>query len=86
MALRDSKVFLVFGWGLVVLALASFALRVILKVSTGDGGATYRGGTGLSWHYSSALVVIIAVGIVLCAGFLGWIWRRVRRTKPDHEA
>jgi hypothetical protein len=79
-------VFLVFAWGLVVLALASFALRVILKVSTGDGGTTYRSGTGLFWHYSSALVVIVAVGIILCAGFLGWIWRRARRTKPDNEA
>lgn len=86
MALRDSKIFVVFGWGLIVLALASFALRVILKVSAGDGGATYRGGTGLSWHYSSALVLIIAVGIVLCAGLLGWIWRRVRRTNPDNQA
>jgi hypothetical protein len=86
MALRDSKVFLVFAWGLVALALASFALRVILKVSAGDGGATYRSGTGLSWHYSSALVVIVAVGIILFAGFLGWVWRRVRRSKPDNEA
>ena len=86
MALRDSKVFLVFAWGFAALALASFALRVFLEVSTGDGGATYRSATGLSWHYSSALVLIVAVGIILCAGFFGWVWRRVRRTEPDNEA
>ncbi len=86
MALRESKVFLVFAWGIVALALLSFALRVFLKVSAGDGGAMYSSGRGLPWHYSSALVVVAVIGIILLAGFLSWAWRRFRRSKPGNEA
>lgn len=86
MALRDSKLFLVFAWGIAVLALASFALRVILKVSAGDGASSYTSGTGVPWHYSSALVVLVVAGIILLVGFVRWAWLRFRRTKTGNEA
>ena len=86
MALRDSKLFLVFAWGIAALALASFAMRVVLKVTTGTGGETYTSGTGVPWHYTSALVVLVAAGIILGAGFVAWAWRRIRRRNPGNEA
>lgn len=86
MALRDSKLFLVFAFGIAALALASFAMRVVLKVTAGNGGETYTSGTGVPWHYSSALVVLIAAGIILGVGFVVWAWCRIRRRSSGSEA
>ena len=86
MALRDSKIFLVFAWGIFALAIASFALRVVFAVSSGAGTASYTSGTGVPWHYSSAFVVLVVAGVVLLGGFIAWVWRRIRRRRSGDEA
>jgi hypothetical protein len=78
MALSDSKAFRVLAWTSGALALASFALRVVLQVSTGHGRDEYISGKGVPWTYGVALVTLAAVAIVLLAAFAAWAWRRAR--------
>jgi membrane protein YdbS with pleckstrin-like domain len=79
MALRNSKLFLVFAWTIATLAIASFVLRVVLAVFAGNGLLGYTSGTGVPWHYSSAFVVIVIVVVILVVAALQWIWRRYRK-------
>ena len=67
MSLRNSKLFRAIAIGLVTLALGSFVLNVGFVVLSGQGAETYKNVKGFNIHYSSALVLIlalVAVGLV----------------------
>ncbi len=78
MALRDSKLFRALAYTMFGLSLTSFVCAVVMRVANGQGAEVYHGGRGLLIHNVSALVVIVAVGLVLVFWFVRKIWCKWR--------
>jgi hypothetical protein len=78
MALRDSKLFRGFAYTMAGLAIASFVLRILLQVETGNGANVYHGGRGLPIPYIVILVTISALAIVGIIWLCLLAWRRWR--------
>jgi hypothetical protein len=78
MALKDSKLFRAVGYTMFGLSLASFVFAVVMRVMNGQGLNIYHGGRGLPIHNISALVIIIAVGLVLLIWLFQLAWRKWR--------
>jgi hypothetical protein len=78
MALRDSKLFRAVAYAMFGLSLASFVFAVVMRAINSQGTETYRGGRGLPIHNISALVLIVAVGLVLVIWLFQLVWRKWR--------
>ncbi len=74
MSLGKSVTFKALGYFLGGLALLSFGLRVLYKVTTGHGNDLYMSGKGYVWTYSSALVVIVVIGLALAFAGAHQLW------------
>jgi hypothetical protein len=68
----------IIGFGLVGLALLSFAVRIAERVLTGHGLDTYHSGKLVSWNYGSAFVTLLfvtSIGAALGIAWLVRVWR-----------
>jgi hypothetical protein len=74
MSLSKSPTFKATGLVLGGLAILSFSLRVFFKVAYGHGNDTYVSGKGVVWTYSSALVLLVIIGVVLVFGGGHQLW------------
>jgi hypothetical protein len=80
-ALRRKVFFRAVGLTLAGIAILGFALRLVLKVTSGNSLETYRSGKLVQWSYGAALTaLVVLVGAVLVAlAIRGISWLRTRR-------
>src|SRR5262245_40887879 len=80
------RVLRIIGFGLVGLALLSFAVRVIERVLTGHSLDTYPSGKLVAWNYGSAfvtLILFVTVGLVIGVAWFVRVRRYRRRLSRE---
>ena len=83
MSLKNSRVFRAIAFLAVSLAVVSFALRAVHKVTSGRSFETYLTGQGFVLDYWSAIVILLA-GFV--AGSVALVVRLRKRNKCKPQA